>query len=510
MRTTSTTGLLVLLCLAIAPALASGADAWTETASPHFLVISNAGERRSRDVAWQLEQIRGAIEKGWPWARVRLNRPVVVIAVKDEASMKALAPQYWEKSNSIRPSSVFVSGPDRHYIALRADVQAEDKDGINPYNSAYWSYSALTLESSFSHGLPLWLTLGLSAVLSNTIVRETEIQFGRPLPWHLQEVQGVGTFLRLADLVAVTRESPEYTQEFRRSRYEAQCWGLMHYLLFGMEDERARSVGVTQLTKALLEGTPSTTALEQAFGSLDALDSAYRNHLKQKIFKYSRLQVDTAVISKGFPIRTLPPAESAAVRAGFMASMGRQDDARREIADAQRADPALAASYDVEGQLRDREQNAEGARAAFAKAVELNSTNFYSYYRLAALTNRAAVDAEMMATMQTLLTKSTTLNDAYAPAFAFKASVLLGLNRAGESLGFALQSVKLDPAVSASWLVLGRIYDRLKQAGDARIAGQRAKDLARTDTERSAADAFLEALGRHSDVADRLGSDPER
>jgi hypothetical protein len=115
-----------------------------------------------------------------------------------------------------------------------------------------------------------------------------------------------------------------------------------------------------------------------------------------------------------------------------------------------------------------------------------------------------------MATMQTLLTKSTTLNDAYAPAFAFKASVLLGLNRAGESLGFALQSVKLDPAVSASWLVLGRIYDRLKQAGDARIAGQRAKDLARTDTERSAADAFLEALGRHSDVADRLGSDPER
>lgn len=498
MRSTVPISLLLAACLSVAPPAALAADVWIETASPHFLVVSNAGEKRARDVAWQLEQIRGAIEKGWAWARVQLNRPIVVIAVKDEASMKAIAPRYWEKGSTIHPSSVMVSGPDRHYIALRTDLQAEDRDGVNPYNSAYWSYAALTLESAFNHGLPLWLTIGLSAVLSNTIVRETQIQFGRPLPWHVAEAQRTGAFLRINELLAVTRESPEYTQELRRPGYEAQCWGLMHYLLFGIEDDQARSAGLNKLAKALLDGTPSASALEQAFGNLDALDSAYRGHLKRRIFKYSRLQVDTAVLAKDFPSRTMTPAESAAIRAGFFAVTSRPDDARREIAEAKRTDASLAAPYDIEGELLEFDRNSDGARPLYAKAVELNSSNFYSYYRLAALTNQAGADAQAMATMQTLLTKATALNDGYAPAFAFKASVLLQLNRAGEALGFALRSVTLDPGVSTSWLGLGRVYDRLKQAGDARIAGQRAKDLAHTDSERQAADAFLEALSRRS------------
>ena len=115
MRSTGPIPLLLAVCLWVAPRAASAADVWTETASPHFLVVSNAGEKRARDVAWQLAQIRGAIEKGWSWARVQLNRPIVVIAVKDEASMRAVAPrywEYWEKGSTIRPSSVMVSGPD--------------------------------------------------------------------------------------------------------------------------------------------------------------------------------------------------------------------------------------------------------------------------------------------------------------------------------------------------------------------------------------------------------------
>ena len=35
-----------------------------------------------------------------------LNKPLVVIAVKDEISMKALAPSYWEQKNGVRPATV--------------------------------------------------------------------------------------------------------------------------------------------------------------------------------------------------------------------------------------------------------------------------------------------------------------------------------------------------------------------------------------------------------------------
>ena len=84
---------LAAILVVSASSIGQAADPWVEIKSPNFVVLSNAGERRARDVAWQFEQIRAALLAGWPWARPRLDRPVHVIAVKDEATMKALAPQ---------------------------------------------------------------------------------------------------------------------------------------------------------------------------------------------------------------------------------------------------------------------------------------------------------------------------------------------------------------------------------------------------------------------------------
>jgi hypothetical protein len=86
-----------------------------------------------------------------------------VVAPRDENGMKSLVPRYWETKGSIHPSSVFVSGPDRHFITLRADVKASDNGGkVNPYQTAYWSYLALVLRSSSFQQLPLWFSLGLT------------------------------------------------------------------------------------------------------------------------------------------------------------------------------------------------------------------------------------------------------------------------------------------------------------------------------------------------------------
>ena len=78
---------------------------------------------------------------------------------------------------------MLVTGGDRYYIALQADAKAQDTHAINPYYLAYWSYASLLLDASFEGDLPLWLRDGLAGVLSNTIVRESEIRFGMPPPW---------------------------------------------------------------------------------------------------------------------------------------------------------------------------------------------------------------------------------------------------------------------------------------------------------------------------------------
>jgi hypothetical protein len=66
-------GVSLVLLATFVPSLSAADDPWIEVKSPNFTVVSNAGEGRARNVAWQFEQIRAAIQIGWPWARV-LNR----------------------------------------------------------------------------------------------------------------------------------------------------------------------------------------------------------------------------------------------------------------------------------------------------------------------------------------------------------------------------------------------------------------------------------------------------
>src|SRR5215831_18402296 len=73
------------MLVATAP-LAVAQGTWVEISSPHFSVVSNAGDGRAREIAWQFEQVRSAIVAGWPWARTELDRPVLVIAAKDEST----------------------------------------------------------------------------------------------------------------------------------------------------------------------------------------------------------------------------------------------------------------------------------------------------------------------------------------------------------------------------------------------------------------------------------------
>ncbi len=95
---------LIAAVLAAWPAVrVAAADKWIEVKSPHFTVVSNASERSARKLAWQLEQVRSATTALWSWARADLNKPLSVIAAKDENSLRALAPQYREAA-AVDPS----------------------------------------------------------------------------------------------------------------------------------------------------------------------------------------------------------------------------------------------------------------------------------------------------------------------------------------------------------------------------------------------------------------------
>jgi len=198
---------LVISLLATPASLPAADRTWLEVKTANFTVISDAGEKSARMVLWEFEQIRAAVKALWPWARVDVDRPIRVVAPRDEAGMRALAPQYWEEKGAVRPASLFVTGPDRYYVALRTDVKASDTAGTNPYRAAYWSYVALVLRSSVSRDLPLWYYVGLTEMMSNTIVRDTHLDIGRPIPWHVQRLRD-RTRLPARELLTLDRTSP--------------------------------------------------------------------------------------------------------------------------------------------------------------------------------------------------------------------------------------------------------------------------------------------------------------
>ena len=193
--------LLVGVCVLVGAATAAGAQGtWIEVSSPHFTVVSNAGDGRSREIAWQFEQVRAAILAGWPWARVTLDRPVLVVAAKDESTMKSLMPQLRFEPGTTT-TGVGERGTDRHYIVVRSDVRTDERVDSNPYYGAYWVYSALALRNGAEHELPLWYWTGLACVLGNVMVRPQEMRFGLPIPWLLRDVRGEAR-LRLTEMFA--------------------------------------------------------------------------------------------------------------------------------------------------------------------------------------------------------------------------------------------------------------------------------------------------------------------
>lgn len=481
----------LLLLVAGVSSTAKAQDTWVEVKSPNFTVVSNAGENRARNVAWQFEQIRAAIQAGWPWARVQLDRPVIVVAAKDENSMKVLVPGFWEKSSrDTRPTSVFGTGASAHYITLRSDVRAEDTQGVNPYVSSYWSYSALTLNEAFNPPLPLWFRNGLAELLSNSIVRDAELQFGRAIPWNVASLQQDAR-LRLAELVALDSSSPYYTNGATRSRFDAQCWGVMHYMLFGLPDGPQR---VNQLASLLLKGTASTDAIQQVFGSVEALEQAYLRYQKQPITQYARLKVETNASSKNFPVRTLAPSESSSVHAAVHATYGRPVEARAAIAAG--GATRTAGSYDVEAILLDRDGKRDEAKAAYTKAAELKSENFYTHYRLATMTWTARPDSETLSRMETLLRRSVALNNFFAPSLSLLADTIVQGTTPAEALPLATRAASLDPSSAAARLTLARVLARLDRAGDAVGHARAGRLLATTTEERNAADELIAFLSR--------------
>jgi TPR repeat protein len=484
---------LATIVLASWPAVRfAAADEWIEVKSPHFTVVSNASERSTRTLVWQLEQVRSAMTALWSWARVDLSKPLSVIAVKDERSMRAMAPQYWEdkESRTGRPDSVWVSGPDQHYLTIRTDVEVESSGRINPHLTAYFSYIGLVMGQSLSPDLPLWLSRGLTGVLSNTLVKDDHLVLGAVIPWHLRTLRERAR-LPLPKLLAVTRQSPEFIQAEKRQIFDAQAWAFVHFLMF--HEKGARSAPLNEFAKLVSGGKDPAAAFRETLGAVDALENPFRVYFDRNVFTLSRVDIDVAVKRERFPVRALPPAESASARAAFYVTMRRPVEARAAIAEALKADPSAPGSYAAEGLLLDHENKDDAARIAFAKAAEYGSTNAYVHYHLASLMWRPGADRDTLAAIDKHLSRAIEINDRYARAYSWLGEIRSSLG-VGDPMALILRAITLEPREVEHRLRAAFVLGRQQKLEQARVQAQAALMLAEEDDQRLEAQQLLDRI----------------
>jgi protein TonB len=362
---------------------------------------------------------------------------------------------------------------------------------VNPYYDAYWSYARTIINAAYRRPLPFWFSGGTADLMANTVVKESTLEVGRPLPWALDQL-AQGQRLRLRELVSVDGSSPWVTEPVKRRMFEAESWAFVHYLMFS--NNGAHREQLNRFAQMLGDGKPVAEATDAAFGRVEAMDDDFTQYFRRALLQFFVLKTGVDVDRATFRVREMPPAEAAATRAAVFAISGREAEAREAIAQVRMLSPNLAAAYEVEGLLLDRERKTADAIEAFRQAMESGSGNYYVYYRWAVANWSPTADPELKQRVLKAAQRAIELNDRYIAGYEFLSSVELALDRRDEALQHAVRAVTLDPGLVTPRVSLVRLLIALDRRDEARKQADNAMNLATTEQERSAVRQVLNAL----------------
>jgi tetratricopeptide (TPR) repeat protein len=462
-------------------------ERWVEVRTAHFVVASNAGEADARGVAEDFEEIRALFHGTFPELRVDPAQPIVIVAARDEATMKTLAPEEWGDEQHIRPSGLFHSDGEKDYVVLRLDAQ-----GTTAYHTVYHEYTHALLHLNFSQ-LPVWLSEGVAEFFGNSTIGPQEARTGTVDKTHLY-VLGKSAWLPIETLLDVRESSPYYNEQNPASIFYAESWAVVHYLLLDPEARRE------QLLRKFLLGWNLTGdrvgAGRQAFGDLAKFDEAVKRYVKQANWRAGVVLPGQAFGKADFAVRTLAPADVLALRGDFFVRRQHMEAARPLLEEGVALGPEIAATHEALGFYDFRNGDFAGADKEMSKAIALGSSSFMAFYCRGVLQLRDLSESEESTeNARVALEKAARLNPMYAPTFeALTQAYSRSAGTQGKALEAAETAVKLDPESRSYQTNLAYVLLNNARAADARVVADRLTATASSQEEKRTARSVLNAI----------------
>ncbi len=258
----------VFLAIVSMGARASEPTPWLEIHSPHFRVVTDAGQNKGREIALRFEQMRSVFAGLLSKPRLNQSIPLTILAFADDKSYYQLAPL--QKGQPIDVPGFFLAGDDQDFFVLNLSE-------ADPWRAVAHDFALMFLSYNYPPA-EAWFDEGLAQYFSSVRIDNRQVQIGgEPYfrkPGAVTDLLKTQAWQSLPDLFAAKQNAPVQNAP---TLFSAESWIVMNYLL---HEKKLPDTG-TYFGLVLNQHTPVEEAIKQAYGTSSAqLQQAVQDYFK--------------------------------------------------------------------------------------------------------------------------------------------------------------------------------------------------------------------------------------
>jgi tetratricopeptide (TPR) repeat protein len=475
--------------------LNAAAQNWTEVRTPHFVVVTDAGEKKGREVALRFEQVRSGF--GTLLQRSTINIPVAteIVAFRNRAELE----RFSGPANSTLASGFFLRGQDRQFVAL-------DLSSTDPYGPVLHDIALMLLEANYPR-TELWFDEGFAQYLATAQISNKEISVGAAGERHGQ-VLNTSPWMPFTDVAKVTSEPKSDGKDGSRALFDAESWMLVHYIF----DQHKLPEAANYFDLVENHGISPAEAVRRAFG-VDAATflKDVQNHYRSGRAVPYRIPTPESLQLDLFSVRTMTSIEAKAALADLHAySPAHREEAVSEYEAILKIAPNYMPAHRGLGYIAMEKGDLINAAKYLKDGLAINAKDpGLLYYSALLLTKRP--DPNNMhrsdpAMMESYLVGATNLNADFAEAWNLLAYARRRQDKIEPAIDAAANAVKLSPRNEEYQQALAQLYVDAHQWDNAQYVYTALSSSKNGDTARSAK-TMLAAIDRAKQTGEKIVAD---
>jgi hypothetical protein len=370
--------LLLALSISIAfgPVAFAGEPEWIEITSPHFSVVTDAGERRGREVATRFEQMRAVYATLMTNANVNIPVPLQIVAFRNTKELRQVSPLW--NGKPIQLAGLFQGGKDRCFIMLDMSVD-------NPWNVVFHEYAHQLMNGTLTDEVDPWFEEGFAEYFSTIEVDSRQARVGKIPPVTYQILQHEG-LMKITDLFRIQHNSSTYNESGdKRTVFYSESSMVVHYLY----DRNLIPKLAQYFDLKLGKKVSIDEAIQQSFGmSAGDFEKEIRRYLASGEFRYYYMKTPAEIETKGYTTKPISSQNAAAVMADIhLHTRDYHEKAIAEFEEILKSDPNNAAACRGMGYSYLQKRDFEEAGEYFRRAAKLDSKDARVHYYSGLLSN---------------------------------------------------------------------------------------------------------------------------